>query len=669
MHPTPNAFVREDETHPPLRRSEDIIDLTTNTPPTTPDFGRVDMTASSTSEPLLIDLSKNDTPTFTSAKRSSSSSSTSSPNKKMNSDWENRSPFSPLSPNKPYGSSTTLYGSSTTSIHSRSVSTSSNATSRGHTLAVSANVVDSMVEDCRKPASYTPPSRETIEDLCRRAVHQPVIPSLATLIGSVEWQREIDNLMSVEGMAAAGVGLARMDKGKSDKNELRILRTIVRDPITGKLIDKVLQERAPKLYELLKILMEEHDLQDVACQKMGGQEFHGDPHAHDAKPENEGKDCHVLITIQEEHSLAVSSSSLIQALDERFKIWKGGRASVKVGDEQLDDIYIMPRQGERPFMAVHQWLLGGNTTGASSSSEEPVTPGIPKDTSQDLIQIKRDRAQEFQKPGGPGILMSTSILGNFLGTPEAAAEAVATASTRVLQMFTLTKVTLPIATRIHKRDLAEFQDMYDAGKISNLSFKSQGFWSDGRKLAHKERCVGDGSCLGAMPDGSAKDAHLEKCVKGGGSERGHMAEGTAKDEFVAKCVAKGAIEAGRMVGTKRDEHTKKCMKGDADIHFAKVAAGHEKKNALLLQLANGKLKQGNEWRNPAARRELLLNTFSNGNDDPIEGKRAFVEHLLKSYTLEELTEEGKSAYVVMKKKHEEMNKRNARNAQKKQRAN
>ena len=96
------------------------------------------------------------------------------------------------------------------------------------------------------------------------------------------------------------------------------------------------------LYALLKILMEEHDFQDIACQKMNGQDPHCDPHAHDAKPENEGKDCHVLITMQEEHSLAVSSSSLIQALGERFKTWKGGRASVKVGDEQLDDIYLIP---------------------------------------------------------------------------------------------------------------------------------------------------------------------------------------------------------------------------------------------------------------------------------------------------------------------------------------
>lgn len=222
-----------------------------------------------------------------------------------------------------------------------------------------------------KPASYTPPSRKAIKDLCRRAVHKPYIPSLTILMDSIEWQQGINSLMSVEGMADAGVGLARIDKGKSDRNEMRILCNIVLDKRTGKLIDNVLQERAPMLFALLKILMEKHDFQDIALQKMDGQHTHCDPHAHDAKPENEDKECHVLITMQEEHSLLVSTSSLIQALDDRFHTWTGGRASVKVGDEQLNDIYIMPRQGKSAFMAVFQWLLGGNTTGASS--EEPVT--------------------------------------------------------------------------------------------------------------------------------------------------------------------------------------------------------------------------------------------------------------------------------------------------------
>ena len=266
------------------------------------------------------------------------------------------------------------------------------------------------------------------------------------------------------------------------------------------------------------------------------------------------------------------------------------------------------------------------------------------------------------------------LLANFLGTPEAAAEAVAIASTRVLRMFTLTKVTLPIATRIHIQDLAEFQDEYDAGKISNLSFKSQGFWSDGRKLAHKERCVGDGSCLGAMPDGTAKDAHLEKCVKGGGSERGRMADGSAKEEHkarseggggskegrmadgsakeehVSRIVAKGGCERGRMAeGTAKDEFVLKSMKGDAGIHIANIAAGHEKKNALLFRLANGKKDQEHKWLvSSHYKGTACLYTFSNGNDDPIEGKGAFEEYLLKSYMSEELTEDGKSALAAMK---------------------
>jgi len=74
MHPTRKAFVRDDETHPPLCRSVNIVDLTTPTPPTTPVARRVGITASST------------------------------PNKKMDS---NRSPLSLLSPNESCGPSTT----------------------------------------------------------------------------------------------------------------------------------------------------------------------------------------------------------------------------------------------------------------------------------------------------------------------------------------------------------------------------------------------------------------------------------------------------------------------------------------------------------------------------------------------------------------------------------
>jgi hypothetical protein len=480
---------------------------------------------------------------------------------------------------------------------------------------------------------------------------------------SEEWQQGINDLMSVEGLVAAGVGLGRIDKGKLDQNEMRILRTIVRDPITGKLIDNVLQERAPMLYALLKILMEKYDFQDVALQKMDGQDPHCDPRAHNAKPDNEGKDSHVLISMQGEHSLAVSTSSLIRDLGARFKTWNGGRASTKVDDEYLDDIYLIPRQGEGAFMAIEQWLLGGDTTGASY--EEPVTlhagipygmPGTGKRwiTTHQLIESKRARAQEFRRVGGPGIDASTTMLANYLGKPEAAATAVEFASTQVLQMFTVTKVTSSIATRIHIRDLEEFQYEYNAGTISNLSKRKDGFWSEERKLAHKKRCVGDGSCLGAMAEGPAKE-HVAKIVAKGGSKLGRMAEGSAKKKHVAKCEAKGGTKAGRMAGTELEDHR------------AITVEGIQKADDLMFRLANGKKNQEHKWtvscyyfgRN-------IRYTYTNRSYNPITGKGNFEDWLLKNYVSDELTKDGKLALVEMKKNRAKKDKKNRQNANKKQ---
>jgi hypothetical protein len=108
------------------------------------------------------------------------------------------------------------------------------------------------------------------------------------------------------------------------------------------------------------------------------------------------------------------------------------------------------------------------------------------------------------------------------------------------------------------------------------------------------------------------------------------------------------------------------MKGDAGIHIAKMEVGWEEKNALLLQLANGKLKQGHEWTESCRKKgNATIYTFTNGKGVMIEGKRAFEAYLLKSYMSEELTKDGKSAYAAIKKKREENNKKNA----KKQREN
>jgi len=73
-----------------------------------------------------------------------------------------------------------------------------------------------------------------------------------------------------------------------------------------------------------------------------------------------------------------------------------------------------------------------------------------------------------------------------------------------------------------------------------------------------------------------------------------------------------------------------------------------------LQTARCKVDQEHEWTESchyygkAGSRIRVAYTFSNGNDDPIEGKGAFEEYLLKSYMSEELTEDGKSALAAMK---------------------
>jgi hypothetical protein len=137
-----------------------------------------------------------------------------------------------------------------------------------------------------------------------------------------------------------------------------------------------------------------------------------------------------------------------------------------------------------------------------------------------------------------------------------------------------------------------------------------------------------------------------------------MAEGSDKEEHVAKIVAKGGIPRGPMAGTELADHR------------AKLAEAHEKKIALLFRLANGKKDQEHKWTvSSHLRGTASLHTFSNGNDDPIKGIGDFEDYLLESYESEDLTEDGKSALVEMKKKRGASVKRKARYASKKQRAN
>jgi hypothetical protein len=82
----------------------------------------------------------------------------------------------------------------------------------------------------------------------------------------------------------------------------------------GQFVDSDLEEHAPLLFAVLKILMEEHDFQNVALQKMLTQKMHCDPHARFAKPEDDEKECHVLLTVNGDHSFGMSTSSKIQTL-------------------------------------------------------------------------------------------------------------------------------------------------------------------------------------------------------------------------------------------------------------------------------------------------------------------------------------------------------------------
>jgi hypothetical protein len=89
----------------------------------------------------------------------------------------------------------------------------------------------------------------------------------------------------------------------------------------------------------------------------------------------------------------------------------------------------------------------------------------------------------------------------------------------------------------------------------------------------------------------------------------------------------------------------------AESSLCRVAEGFAKKNALIFQLANGKLNQGPKWTLSCYYvGSSVKYTFSHGIDAPIKGKRNFEAYLLKNYKPEMLTEEGKSARAALQEK-------------------
>ena len=115
---------------------------------------------------------------------------------------------------------------------------------------------------------YTAPSHDEIMKLANHGVLQPPVPKMVQLMCLRAWRLGILYAMGEEGIAAAGKGLARIHKGMAYKEQgLRLLRNFVRNQ-DGKFVDSDLEERAPLLFSFLKILMEVHDFQNVALQKM-----------------------------------------------------------------------------------------------------------------------------------------------------------------------------------------------------------------------------------------------------------------------------------------------------------------------------------------------------------------------------------------------------------------
>ena len=141
------------------------------------------------------------------------------------------------------------------------------------------------------------------------------MPALVILMGTDAWKQEVIYAMSAEGMANAPEEHALIDKTIADKNEFRILRDFVRNKECN-FIEPDLKEKCLLLFAFLKILMEEYGITHFALQQMVKEEYHCDPFARHASPKCDASTCHVLLTVLERHSFGISSSSMIQSLDQ-----------------------------------------------------------------------------------------------------------------------------------------------------------------------------------------------------------------------------------------------------------------------------------------------------------------------------------------------------------------
>ena len=153
-------------------------------------------------------------------------------------------------------------------------------------------------------AIYTPPSRERMQALVERHVHQPPVHKTVKLMGLRGWNNGINNVISAQAMREAGTGLACLDKGMADGGGFRIIRRFVRNT-QGVFDDKVLRQHSPLLFDFLKTLMEHFSFENVAMHRMTAQDMHCDPHAKFAPAD----EMHILLTVNgADHCFALGSS-------------------------------------------------------------------------------------------------------------------------------------------------------------------------------------------------------------------------------------------------------------------------------------------------------------------------------------------------------------------------
>ena len=412
-------------------------------------------------------------------------------------------------------------------------------------------ITDSDSDD--KPSETPrPPLRARMEAMTERHLHRPLVPKTVKMMKLLEWQQGIRNLMSADAMRAAGTGLACLDKGMAQKHGLRVIRRVVRNK-KGVLEDPVLLANSPVLHAFLKTLMEREDLQNVALQQMTAQRYHCDPHARSA-PVGE---LHLLLTVLgDDHCFGLSTSEQVTELDHRYRTWacsngSKGCAAVKFQEEDLRDVFLVPRAGNRPLQAVEQPLLAGRdfdfetpAGGLALKRIVALHAGVPGSresqslgafwkSSREMQDLRKSRQEKFNNEG---VEVSVTLLANFLGTPAEAALAVEYAAELAWNAHVLNHGSMEESHNksviVHRRDLLEFEKMEGGGEICSLLKGHQDYWTPERKDAHALKSAQGGGCKAGKMEGEDKDAHVLKSEQGGASKAGKM-EGADKQNHGA----------------------------------------------------------------------------------------------------------------------------------------